>query len=581
MCNLKKEAITVLFVLAGKIQGIHFALHGAMKTKFILTLVSFALLSSCNNVTGKEEKDSGTNTETEKKEKKTSKRDYSITSASAYNSLFLDSMTVEDYMSKNNFDKSLSRRVRSFYNTRNYEFAWFAPEGLTQQAFGFWSLKNYSGDTAAKSKNFQNTMEGLMADTDLVVKSTDKSIINTELRLTQYLIDYTKNNYEKGYVKRKEVERFVPFKKVDPIYIADSLLNKKHNDDKYFADVNTDYSLLKDQLAKYVAVAKHGGWPSFENDPKKYQAGKESPAILNMKKMLFITGDLPHTDTTFAFDENLKEGIKNFQKRFGYTPNGVVSSSLLKEMNIPAIDRVKQILINMDRMRWMPQEPAGKLMLVNIPEFTLHVYDGKSKVFDMAVVVGKEGHNTTTFSDKLTTIVFSPYWNVPESIVKNEVLPGIARDASYLESHNMEQYGGTDAAPLIRQKPGNDNSLGQVKFLFPNSFNIYFHDTPAKSLFSKDQRAYSHGCIRLAEPAKLADYLLKDDAKWTTDKIDEAMNSGEEKFVSVGKPVPVFITYYTTWVDNAGQLNFRNDIYGHDKEIATKMFGPASSNANQ
>ncbi len=231
-------------------------------------------------------------------------------------------------------------------------------------------------------------------------------------------------------------------------------------------------------------------------------------------------------------------------------------------------------------MRWMPQEPAGKLMLVNIPEFTLHVYDGKSKVFDMAVVVGKEGHNTTTFSDKLTTIVFSPYWNIPESIVKNEVLPGIARNASYLESHNMEQYGGTDAAPLIRQKPGDDNSLGKVKFLFPNSFNIYFHDTPAKSLFSKDQRAYSHGCIRLAEPEKLAEYLLQDDSKWTPEKIDEAMNSGDEKYVSVGKPVPVFITYYTTWVDNDGLLNFRADIYGHDKEIANKMFGPANSSAS-
>ncbi len=549
-----------------------------MKTTFTVTLASFLFLASCNNADKKNGKDSDIKSEKEKKEKKLSKRDYSISNANAYNSLFLDSMAMEDYISKNNFDESLSRRMRSFYNTRNYEFAWFSPDGLTQQAFGFWSLKNYSGDTTAKSKDFQNTMESLMADTGLSVKSTDKSIINTELHLTQYLIDYTKNNYEKGYVKRKEVERFVPFKKVDPISVADSLLNKKHNDDKYFADVNTDYGLLKDQLQKYLTIAKHGGWPAFENDPKKYQAGKKSPAILNMKKMLFITGDLPHTDTTFVFDDNLKEGIKNFQKRLGYTPDGVASSSLLREMNVPAIDRVKQILINMDRMRWMPQEPAGKLILVNIPEFILHVYDGKNKVFDMPVVVGKDGHNTTIFSDKLTTIVFSPYWNIPESIVKNEILPGMARNASYLQKHNMEQYGGTGAAPLIRQKPGEDNSLGKVKFLFPNSFNIYFHDTPAKSLFSRDQRAYSHGCIRLSDPAKLANYLLKDDAEWTPEKIDEAMNSDEEKYVSVGKPVSVFITYYTTWVDNNGVLNFRNDIYGHDKEIANKMFDISSSN---
>ncbi|MDQ6763852.1 MAG: L,D-transpeptidase family protein [Bacteroidota bacterium] len=549
-----------------------------MKTTFILALASLFFFASCNSQNKKVKKDSDTtSSETNKKEKKISKRDYSIGSMNAYNNLFLDSNTVENYISKNNFDQSLSRRMRSFYNTRNYEFAWFSPEGLTQQAFGFWSLKNYSGDTAAKSKNFQSTMESLMADTDLIVRSTDQSIINTELRLTQYLIDYTKNNYEKGYVKRKEVERFVPFKKVDPIYVADSLLNKKHHDDKYFADVNTDYSLLKDQLQKYLAIAKHGGWPLFENDPKKYKEGNASPGILNMKKMLFITGDLPATDTTFAFNDNLKEGIKNFQKRFGYTPDGVVSSSLLKEMNVPAIDRVKQLLINMDRMRWMPQEPAGKLILVNIPEFVLHVRDGKNKVLDMAVVVGKEGHTTTIFSDKLTTIVFSPYWNIPSSIVKKEILPSIAKNANYLESHNMEQYGGTSDMPEIRQKPGEDNSLGKVKFLFPNSFNIYFHDTPAKSLFSKDQRAYSHGCIRLSEPAKLAEYLLKDDSKWTPEKIDEAMNSDEEKYVSIGSPVPVFITYYTTWVDDSGTLNFRADIYGHDKEIASKMFGPANT----
>ena len=559
-------------------KGIHFALGGAMKTILIFIVATCALLSACNNASHKQQKDSESAEKSTKKEKKISRRDYSITSANAYNNLFLDSMTVEDYMAKNNFDKSLSRRIRSFYNTRNYEFAWFSPQGLTQQALGFWSLKNYEGDTATKTKKFQQRMDDLMTDTDLVVTSKDKSAINTELQLTQYLIEYTKNNYEKGYVKRKEVERFVPFKKVDPIYIADSLLNKKHNDDKYFADVNDAYSLLKDQLQKYLAIAKRGGWPSFENNPKSYRDGKASPAILNMKKMLFIIGDLPHTDTSFAFNENLKDGIKNFQKRFGYTADGVVSSSLLKEMNVPAIDRVKQILINMDRMRWMPQEPAGKLMLVNIPEFTLHVYDGKSKVFDMAVVVGKEGHSTTTFSDKLTTIVFSPYWNVPPSIVKNEILPGMARNANYLEDHDMEQYGGTADKPEIRQKPGEENSLGKVKFLFPNSFNIYFHDTPAKSLFDQDKRAYSHGCIRLAEPEKLAEYLLKDDPKWTPEKIDEAMNSGEEKYVNVGKPVPVFITYYTTWVDTDGVFNVRADIYGHDKEIANKMFGAVSSN---
>jgi murein L,D-transpeptidase YcbB/YkuD len=146
------------------------------------------------------------------------------------------------------------------------------------------------------------------------------------------------------------------------------------------------------------------------------------------------------------------------------------------------------------------------------------------------------------------------------------------KDPDYLSRNQMEITKEENGLPVVRQLPGDKNSLGKVKFLFPNSFNIYFHDTPAKSLFDKDVRAYSHGCIRLGEPEKMAEYLLKGDPRWTPDKIFEAMNSGEEKYVKLDNPVPVFITYYTAWVDESGKLNFREDIYGHDKEVAAKMF---------
>ncbi|HEV8082539.1 MAG TPA: L,D-transpeptidase family protein [Chitinophagaceae bacterium] len=545
-----------------------------MKNIFTLALISLIFFAACQS---KDKKTKETEESKNLKDKKISKRDFSVTKSNSFNDLFFDSSDLENYISKNSIPDSTARRIRSFYNTRNYQFAWFSSNGLTEQALGFWTLKNYSGDTATKSKQLQKRMDDLMTKDSLKVSNADKSMISTELQLTENLIDYTRNNYEKGFVKRKEMERFIPFKKADPIYLADSLLNKKHKDEKYFSDINESYKLLKDQLEKYLVIAKNDGWPSIAQDVKIFKTGKASPAILDMKKMLFLIGDLPQRDTTNVFNDSLKTGIKNFQKRYGYTQDGLVTSSLLKEMNVPAIDRVKQILINMNRMRWMPQEPPGKLILVNIPEFILHMYDGKSKVFDMVIVVGKDGHNTTIFSDKLTTIVFSPYWNLPESIVKKEILPSMAKNAGYLESHNMEITGGTQALPEIRQKPGGDNSLGKVKFLFPNSFNIYFHDTPAKSLFSKDVRAYSHGCIRLSDPEKLANYLLKDNSKWTPEKINEAMNSGDEQFVAVKNPVPVFITYYTAWVDDTGLLNFRTDIYGHDKEIAQKMFETSTS----
>jgi murein L,D-transpeptidase YcbB/YkuD len=212
------------------------------------------------------------------------------------------------------------------------------------------------------------------------------------------------------------------------------------------------------------------------------------------------------------------------------------------------------------------------LILVNIPEFVLHVYEGNKKAFDMNVVVGKEGHNTMMFNGDLNQVVFSPYWNVPPSIVKDEILPAVNRNPGYLASQNMEQVGMEGDLPRIRQLPGPKNSLGRVKFLFPNSFNIYFHDTPAKSLFEKDKRAYSHGCIRLSDPGKMANYLLRDNPEWTPERIEEAMNSGTEKYVKLKKAVPVIITYYTAWVDESGRLNFRDDIYSHDASLAQKMF---------
>jgi murein L,D-transpeptidase YcbB/YkuD len=282
---------------------------------------------------------------------------------------------------------------------------------------------------------------------------------------------------------------------------------------------------------------------------------------------------MPANDTTDVFNDAMEQAVRTFQMSRGLTPDGVITASLIKEMNVPAAQRVQQILINLDRMRWIPTQPEGDLILVNIPEFVLHVFEGNNLVKKMDVVVGKEGHNTMAFTGKLNQVVFSPYWNVTPDITRKEILPAMERNPNYLASQNME-ITGKDASgtPVIRQLPGDGNSLGKVKFLFPNDFNIYFHDTPAKSLFHKDKRAYSHGCIRLSDPTWLATYLLRDQPDWTPEKIDEAMNSGKEKFVKVKKAVPVFITYYTAWVDETGLLNFRDDIYKHDAKMAGKMF---------
>ena len=536
---------------------------------FVYAAIICGLFASCQN-------ENNTESQKEEAKKKVSKRDYSITKANSYSDLFLDSVTMEKFITEEKVSDSVARRMRSFYNTRNYQFAWFSDDGLTEQALGFWNLHDYETtyekDTILKDKALQKRMDNLIAEENLSVDESSKSYINTELKLTQHFILYMLNNYEKGFVKRKEMERFIPFKKIDIMYVADSLLTKKHKDNKYFEDVNEPYKLLKEQLGKYYNIVKNGGWPQITTEKKSLKPGTTDPSIPLIKKRLQITGDMAGHDTSAIYNDTLQQAVSNFQTRFGYTPDGVINAQLIKEMNVPALKRVEQILMNMGRMRWMPTRPSGELILVNIPEFVLHMYKGSDQVFAMNVVVGKEGHNTMMFNGDLNQIVFSPYWNVPPSIVKNEILPKMEADPNYLASQNMEQVGTEGDLPKIRQLPGDGNSLGKVKFLFPNSFNIYFHDTPAKSLFDKDKRAYSHGCIRLAEPEKMANYLLKDNPEWTPERISAAMNSGQEKYVKLKKPVPVVITYYTAWVDDNHRLNFREDIYDHDEKLAKKMF---------
>jgi murein L,D-transpeptidase YcbB/YkuD len=484
-------------------------------------------------------------------------------------------MAVENFIKQNKIPDSIGRRLESFYNSRNHQFAWFSKDGLTEQARGFWNLHDYvtayEADSSLKDKKLQKKMDRLIAEDELSV-SASKDFINTELTLTQHFIMYMLNNYEKGYVKRKEMERFIPRKKEDPIALADSLINKKHKDDKYFEDVNESYKGLKDQLGNYLTIAKNGGWPQINTVKKPLKKGITSPDIAIIKKRLMISGDLSVNDTSQVFNDTLVTAVKNFQLRHGFSETGSISDSLVKEMNVPVTKRIEQLLMNMDRMRWLANNPSGNLIVVNIPEFVLHVYEGKQKAFDIDVVVGKEGHNTMMFNGDLNQVVFSPYWNVPPSIVAKEILPAIAKNSNYIAKENMEITGNDDGLPVVRQKPGAGNALGKVKFLFPNSFNIYFHDTPAKSLFEKDKRAYSHGCIRLKEPEKFANYVLRNQPEWTPEKINEAMNSGEEKYVKVKDPIPVVITYYTAWVDENGRLNFREDIYGHDARLAEKMF---------
>ena len=502
-------------------------------------------------------------------------RDTTITPVTSFSKLFFDSARLETFIKEQKADDSSASQQRNFYKRRNYQFAWFTEDGIAEHTRSFWNLHNNYindfGDTVLKFKKLHQHID-LLLNEDTAMNIAAERILQTELELTMHFFEYSNKAYS-GKSNPNELQWHIPRKKINAELLLDSLIARDGKNLQEWEPVNIDYQLLKKEMVRYHEIDKAGGWKEISLvKSKKYKPGDSSLVIKQVKQRLQISGDDKTVDTTIYYTNGLIAVIKRTQKSFGFKEDGIITAVLIKELNISVEERIKKILINLERLRWVPQQPEGDLIIVNIPEFRLHVFKDTKKLFSINIVVGKAANNTVIFTGQLKHVVFSPYWNVPPSIVRNEILPAIKRNPNYLAKMNMERTGSSGGLPVIRQKPGGANALGKVKFIFPNSYNIYFHDTPSKSLFNRDIRAFSHGCIRLAEPVKLATYLLRNQPEWTTEKINVAMSSSIEKWVPLKKSLPVFITYFTAWVDSEGLLNFRDDVYGHDKNLAKHLF---------
>ena len=335
---------------------------------------------------------------------------------------------------------------------------------------------------------------------------------------------------------------------------------------------SAQYSRLQQAMSSLASI-RDEEWDVIAYPKASFKQGHSAPVISQVKKKLHLLGDLKSDDTSPLFTNELEMAVRDFQKRFGLKEDGIINKAFIDEINIPISARVNQVAVNMERAKTLQMPSSGDYLVINVPEFMLRAYNNNEMAFDMPVIVGKAGSSTVLFNDRIKNIVFSPYWNVPPSIVRNEILPGMRSGGhGYLAARNMEVVGTEDGLPKIRQRPGPSNSLGRVKFVFPNSYNIYLHDTPDKPLFDRVSRSFSHGCIRLKEPDKLAEFLLRNQKGYDYAKINELMNRGEETSVNLKTPVPVFIVYFTSWVDSDGKLNFRKDIYNHDRKMPTDSY---------
>jgi murein L,D-transpeptidase YcbB/YkuD len=351
------------------------------------------------------------------------------------------------------------------------------------------------------------------------------------------------------------------------------------------------YTALRDLLARYRAIQQRGGWPPVSAGPP-LRPGSTGERVRQLRARLAASGDLdPARSGGAAYDTALAAAVRRFQASHGLEPTGVVREHEIAELDLPVSARVRQILLNLERWRWLPAALGERYVVVNIPAFSLELRDRGRVELAMRVVVGREMSRTPMFSDSITHLVFNPVWDVPPDIAKKEVLPAVQKDPAYLAKNHLRLYRGhgrerreVDPARVdfrrltpetfgfaVKQDPGPENSIGRVKFVCPNPFSIYLHDTPAGHLFGATQRDFSHGCVRVERPFDLALHLLRGKADWDSARVAQAMDTLVTKTVRLPAPVPVHILYWTAWVDDAGTPQFRRDVYAVDSLLTVAL----------
>lgn len=347
-----------------------------------------------------------------------------------------------------------------------------------------------------------------------------------------------------------------------------------------------EYRALRDALARYRRLAREGGWPRIEQGGT-LRPGDRGEPVVALRARLAATRELdPRLARGDAYDADVEAAVRAFQQRHGLAETGVVDLHTLAELTTPVEQRIQQLIVNMERWRWLPQDLGERHARVNIAGFDFSVYEDDERVMEMRAMVGHQYRQTPVFSDTITLVVFAPWWGVPNTIAVQDILPRVLSEGpDYLVRNRIQVWRGYSAPirvdPLrvdwaavdtadfpyrFRQEPGPTNPLGNVKFLFPNSFDVYVHDTQAREMFEQAERAFSAGCIRIERPADFAEYLLAP-AGWDRARVGRAMAGTSEATVRVPDPLPIHILYWTAWADEQGRIQFRNDIYLRDEPL--------------
>lgn len=495
---------------------------------------------------------------------------YSKTNVSTpkkFESIPFDSTLIAPFFVQHPEFNKYKEAVTHLYQKQHYQYIWFDQKGIKEVGYLLYNKVTHLSSEGITAKiPYPNQLEAIFKDE--INQPTPE--VTRELFISCIYFFFTdkvykglaieKSNQLGWYLARKK-QSFVNY--LDSIVMNPSLIEKDER------EILGQYYRLRESLQLYRSLEKEP-WDLFEFDPRVTQLkmGDSSITIRQIRHRLFLLGDLDSDSKSTLFDISLAQGITQYKKRNNLGAKPTISQSDLAHLNIPIANRIKTIMVNMERCRWFssPLATSKRFIFINIPAYQLRYFENGKLKLESKVVVGKAMNKTVVFSANIKYIVFSPYWNIPKNILYKEVLPAIQKNKNYLAENGMEWHDGG-----IRQKPGPKNALGVVKFVFPNSNAIYLHDTPSKSLFNQEKRAFSHGCIRLEKPKELAQLILKDDPKWSTEKMEEAMSRGVEKWCTLPQTIPVYIGYFTAWVTKDGIIHFYDDVYQRDETLATML----------
>jgi len=480
------------------------------------------------------------------------------------------------------------RQLHLFYENRHYEPAWFAGNSFGNDGFDLIDYIRRVGQQGLQPDDYHlYLIEEYLGKIIFRATPDTTAIMKLELLLTDAFMLLGSHLYYGKVDPAKEganwkMQRKDPELRMDLKLEEALLVNGVDIELNRLAPGYKAYWMMKEELAFFLKLDGQT-WPSIILD-KPVKPGDTSQIVPQVRGRLMKLRYMLSDSTSRVHDGELEKQLKVFQDDWGLNTDGVIGKSTVEYLNYLPVKLIGQLRVNMERFRWLPPQVTGKHIIVNIANFRLDLITGTDTLISMRAIVGKESRRTPVFNESMTYIVFSPNWTVPGTILRQDVIPELIKGPEYLKKKKMKllRNDGTELAYseidwsvittgnfpyMVRQDPGPGNSLGRVKFMFPNNYNVYIHDTPSKSFFARDARAVSSGCIRVEDPFDLAVLLLSDAPEWSPDKIRTAMEQTREQTAKLKEPVDVMVVYLTAWTDGKDRVQFRNDVYQNDGRV--------------